>query len=322
MPAAVEQAQTRPVIDVSSLTKRFGAHTAVDDVTFTVPPGRVTAFLGPNGAGKSTTMRVLLGLDHATSGHARIAGRPYRDHPEPLRVVGAHLDSRAVHPGRSGRQHLLALARANGISARRVDEVLELVGIAAVGRRRAGDYSLGMAQRLGIAGALLGNPAVLVLDEPVNGLDTDGVRWIRDLLQGLAREGRTVLISSHLLAEVAQLAAHVLVMARSRLVADSSLEALIADTTAPVEVTTPDDALVPRLLENLPATAVLEAGTGEVLRLGGVTAEQVGEASHAVGLRLHRLVEGRSTLEAAYQRLVGADVEYAAGAVAAPAEAA
>jgi ABC-2 type transport system ATP-binding protein len=316
VPTAVPAAQTRRMIDVSSLTKRFGARTAVDDVTFTVPAGRVTAFLGPNGAGKSTTMRVLLGLDHPSSGSARVAGRPYREHPEPLRIVGAHLDGRAVHPGRSGRQHLLALARANGIGARRVDEVLELVGIAAVGRRRAGDYSLGMAQRLGIAGALLGDPAILVLDEPVNGLDTDGVRWIRDLLQSLAREGRTVLISSHLLAEVAQVAAHVLVMARGRLVADCSLESLERGTGAPVEFRTPDDALLPRLLEVLPVTAVVEPGTGDVLRLGGVTAEQVGEASHAVGLRLHRLVEGRSTLEDAYQQLVGADLEYAAGAVA------
>jgi ABC-2 type transport system ATP-binding protein len=310
------------MIEVSSLTKRFGVQTAVDDVTFTVPAGRVTAFLGPNGAGKSTTMRLLLGLDHASSGSARVAGRPYRDHPEPLRVVGAHLDGRAVHPGRSGRSHLLALARANGIGARRVDDVLELVGITAAGRRRAGNYSLGMAQRLGIAGALLGDPAVLVLDEPVNGLDTDGVRWIRELLSRLAREGRTVFISSHLLAEVAQIAAHVLVMARGRLVADCSLESLTAGTGAPVEVRTPDDALVPRLLEALPATAVVDADIGGVLRLGGVTAQQVGEASHAVGMRLHHLVEGRSTLEAAYQRLVGADVEYAAGAMAAPAGAA
>ena len=301
------------MITFEHLTKRYGATTAVDDLSLAVRPGKVTGFLGPNGAGKSTSMRVLLGLDHPTAGRALIGGRPYRSLRDPLRVVGAHLDGRGVHPGRSARQHLLALARVNGIPARRVDEVLEVVGIAKVARRRAGGFSLGMGQRLGIAAALLGDPEVLVLDEPVNGLDTDGVRWVRALLGDLARQGRTVLISSHLLAEVHQSAEHVIVIGRGRLLADCPTEDLVASATTTLLLRTPDTDLLPRLRSCLPG-ALLEAddsSPGQV-RLSGTTAEQVGDAARDLGLRLHHLAPERATLEAAYQRLVGDDVEYAA----------
>lgn len=301
------------MITFEHLTKRYGDTTAVDDLTLTVHPGRVTAFLGPNGAGKSTTIRLLLGLDHPTSGRALVCGRPYRDHRQPLRVVGAHLDGRAVHPGRSARQHLLAMARVNAIPARRVDEVLEGVGIAAVARRRAGRFSLGMAQRLGLAAALLGDPEVLVLDEPVNGLDTDGVRWVRTLLRGLAREGRTVLVSSHLLAEVQQSADHVVVIGRGRLLADLPTEALVVGATEALALRTPDVGSLHRLHDLLPGVATeQDASAPGHLRLSGATAEQVGDAAQAAGLRVHHLAPERATLETAYQRLVGDDVEHAA----------
>jgi ABC-2 type transport system ATP-binding protein len=302
------------MITLEHLTKRYGDTTAVDDLSVTVLPGRVTAFLGPNGAGKSTTMRMLLGLDHPTAGRALIDGRPYRAHRHPLRLVGAHLDGRAVHPGRSARQHLLALARANGISARRVDEVLESVGLAKVARQRAGAFSLGMGQRLGIAAALLGDPCVLVLDEPVNGLDTDGVRWMRTLLRGMADEGRTVLVSSHLLAEVHQSADHVLVIGRGRLLADCPTSELVATAVDALVLRTPDIERVDELRALLPHAAVeADASALGQLRLTGASPEQVGDAAHAVGLRVHHLAPVAATLEAAYLRLVGEDVEYAAG---------
>ena len=301
------------MIEVEGLTKRFGRTTAVDDVTFRVPPGRVTAFLGPNGAGKSTTMRVVLGLDRPTTGGARVLGKPYREHREPLRVVGAHLDGRGAHPGRPARAHLRALARSNGIGGRRVEEVLEMVGIGEVAGRRAGTYSLGMAQRLGIAAALLGDPSVLVLDEPVNGMDADGVRWVRGLLQRLAEQGRTVLVSSHLLAEVAQTAAHVLVLARGRLVADCPLEALLAGTDRHVELATPDHHLVSHLLAALPGAGLAHGAAQGCVLLRGVTAAQVGNACAALGLRVHHLAAAHQTLESAYERLVGSVVQFSAG---------
>lgn len=216
------------MITLDHLTKRYGATTAVDDLTLQIEPGRVTGFLGPNGAGKSTTMRMILGLDRPTSGTATIDGRPYASLRRPLREVGALLDAKAVHPGRRVRTHLVAMARSNSIPVARVDDVLERVGLAGVARRRAGSLSLGMSQRLGIAGVLLGDPRVMLFDEPVNGLDPDGVMWIRKLLRSLAAEGRTVLVSSHLMSEMQQTADHLVVLGRGRLLADSSLESFVA----------------------------------------------------------------------------------------------
>ena len=306
------------MITCAGLTKRYGAVVAVDDLTVSVGPGRVTGLLGPNGAGKSTLLRLLLGLDRPTSGRALVGGRPYAALREPLRVVGAHLDQRALHPGRSARRHLLALARANGIGARRVDEVLELVGLAAVAGRRAGGFSLGMTQRLGIAAALLGDPAALVLDEPVNGLDTDGVRWVRGLLRGLAAEGRTVLLSSHLLAELHLVADHVVVLGRGRLLADCPVGALAGAGDAEVVVRTPDVASLPAFraaAERLGMT-VTDRSSGEV-GIRGATAAAVGGLAYEHGLRLHGLAETTGTLEDGYLRLVGDAVEF--GVAGAPA---
>jgi ABC-2 type transport system ATP-binding protein len=214
------------MIEINGIHKRYGRTTAVDDLTFTVRPGVVTGFLGPNGAGKSTTMRIILGLDRPSSGTVRVNGRPPGDHPAPLAEIGGLLDAKAAHPGRSARNHLLALAATNGVPRHRVGDVLALVGLADVARRRVGAFSLGMSQRLGIAAALLGDPATLLLDEPVNGLDPEGILWIRDLLRGLAAEGRTVLVSSHLMAETAQTAGQVVVIGRGRLIADLPVKEL------------------------------------------------------------------------------------------------
>ncbi len=216
------------LITLEKLTKRFGSTVAVDGLDLEVRPGRVTGFLGPNGAGKSTTMRMILGLDRPTSGRALLNGRPYSAYAWPLRKVGALIEAKSVHPGRTGRNHLLAMARSNAIPAVRVDEVLERVGLAGAAGKRSGTYSMGMGQRLGIAGALLGDPPVVILDEPVNGLDPDGVRWIRGLMRDLAAEGRTVLVSSHLLSEMQVTADHLVVIGRGRLIADAPLEQIIA----------------------------------------------------------------------------------------------
>jgi ABC-2 type transport system ATP-binding protein len=218
----------RPVIQVCQLTRRYGATVAVDQLSFDVRPGLVTGFLGPNGSGKSTTMRLILGLDRADAGHARIGGRPYRDLRWPLREVGALLEARAFHPGRPARAHLAALAAGNAIGRARVQEVLALTGLEQVAGKRAGTFSLGMAQRLGIAAALLGDPGVLLLDEPVNGLDPEGIRWIRGLLRSLAAEGRAVLVSSHLISEMALMADHLVVIGRGRLLADTTAAELAA----------------------------------------------------------------------------------------------
>jgi len=215
------------MIELRALTKRYGTTVAVDDLSCTVEPGRVTGFLGPNGAGKSTTMRMILGLDRPTSGSALVRGRPYAQLKAPMREVGALLDARAVHQGRTARQHLRCLADSNGLPKRRVDEVLEIVGMSSAADQRAGRLSLGMSQRLGIAAALLGDPGVLLLDEPVNGLDTEGIRWIRQLMRRLAREGRTVLVSSHLMSEMALTAGHVIVIGRGRLIADTGIEEFV-----------------------------------------------------------------------------------------------
>ena len=298
------------MIEVRGLTKRYGDTLAVDDLTFEVRPGVVTGFLGPNGAGKSTTMRMILGLDHPTAGEALIDGRTYRTIDEPLRHVGALLEADALHPGRSARNHLRIAAHSNGIPMSRVDEILEQVGLTTVASHRVRRYSLGMRQRLGIAAALLGDPDVLLFDEPVNGLDVDGVRWVRHLVRDLAAEGRTVLVSSHLLSEMQQTADHLLVIGRGQLIADASTSDVLAGSGVQrVRVRTSEpDALYSRLdrfgadLERLEDGSVLVAG---------VSTQDIGEAARDAGLVLHELTELPSSLEQAYLQLTADSIEYA-----------
>ena len=297
------------MIEVQELTKRYGDTLAVDALSFTVRPGQVTGFLGPNGAGKSTTMRMVVGLDRPTAGTVTVNGRPYRDHPDPLRQVGALLEAGSAHRGRRARTHLLALAQTHGIPRSRVDDVLAAVGLAAAARRRAGGYSLGMRQRLGIAAALLGDPDVVVLDEPVNGLDPDGVLWIRELLKGLAAEGRTVLVSSHLMSEMALTAEHLVVIGRGRLLADTTVDELIARAgVGGVLVRTPDaTALRAALLATGAAVTSEERGT---LLVTGAGAERIGDLARDNGLALHELTPRRASLEEAYMDLTREAVEY------------
>ncbi|GAA1781468.1 ATP-binding cassette domain-containing protein [Streptomonospora arabica] len=307
------------MLTVRHLTKRYGGTTAVDDLTFEVPPARVTGFLGPNGAGKSTTMRLLLGLDRPTSGTALVGGRPYAEIPEPTRAVGALLDASAVHPGRSARAHLLALARGGGVARTRVAEVLEEVGLADVARKRIGGFSLGMRQRLGIAAALLGEPAALVFDEPVNGLDMDGVLWVRRLVRDLAAQGRTVFVSSHLMSEMQLVADHLVVVGAGRLLVDEPMADVIAawpHTTTTVR--TPDASLLAeRLNEARSATrrrVEVEPGRGGELRVRGLTPEEVGDAAHAAGARVHTLYREEASLEQAYLELTETAAEFTGGA--------
>jgi ABC-2 type transport system ATP-binding protein len=296
------------MIVAQALTKRYGSTTAVDGLSFTVEPGSVTGFLGPNGAGKSTTMRMIVALDRPTSGTVTVAGRPYRDHAAPLRIVGALLDSRAAQSGRSARNHLLALAQTHGIPVGRVDDVLELVGLAAAADRRVGGFSLGMSQRLGIGAALLGDPAVLVLDEPVNGLDPDGVLWVRKLLRGLAGEGRTVLVASHLMSEMAMTADRLVIIGRGRLVAEVEVQELIARSShASVVVRTPQAVQLRDLLVRRGATV---AADGERLGVEGLPAEEVGSLAAEHGLILHELTPQRVSLEQAYMGLTREVVEF------------
>ncbi|WP_131738350.1 ABC transporter ATP-binding protein [Actinomadura roseirufa] len=297
------------MIEAENLTKRYGDRTAVNDLSFTVVPGRVTGFLGPNGAGKSTTMRLLLGLDRPDRGDARIGGRHYRDLHEPLRVVGALLEARAVHTGRSAYNHLLCLAQTQGVGRRRLDEVIELVGLTGVARKRAGGFSLGMGQRLGIAAALLGDPSVLILDEPVNGLDPEGIVWIRTLMQRLAAEGRTVFVSSHLMNEMAVTAEHLIVIGRGKLIADCSTEQFIEQSTEKmVVVRSPDAARLADVLGREGAT-VAPDGDG-LLTVTHMEAPRVGELAAAEGLVLHELTPRRGSLEAAFMELTRESVEY------------
>ncbi|MBE1878434.1 ABC transporter ATP-binding protein [Myceligenerans pegani] len=302
------------MIELRNLTKRYGDKTAVDELSLTLEPGTVTGFLGPNGAGKSTTMRLILGLDAPTSGTATIGGRRYADLRRPLRTIGALLDAKAVHPGRTGRDHLRAMARSQDLPARRVAEVLELTGMTAAARRRAGTYSLGMSQRLGIAGALLGDPRVLMLDEPVNGLDPDGVRWIRTLLRGLAAEGRTVFVSSHLMSEMEQTADRLIVLGRGRLVADEPMSALL--TAGGTVVRGPDLGPLAAAVEaEAPGTARW-TGDGATstteLTVSGRTPEEVGALAHRLGLPLHGLAPAGRTLEESYMNLTAESIEYEA----------
>jgi len=297
------------MIEARNLTKRFGATLAVDDLSFEVKPGVVTGFLGPNGAGKTTTMRMILGLDWPNDGAVTIGGRSYRDLSVPLREVGALLDAKALHGGRMAYNHLLCLAQSNGIPARRVDEVLAIVGLETVARRRAGGFSLGMGQRLGIAGALLGDPGVLMFDEPVNGLDPEGIVWVRKLMRALAAEGRTVLVSSHLMSEMALTADHLIVIGRGRMIRDTSVtDFLDSSSQQSVRVRSPQAGL---LAERLRAGgAVVTADVDGALEVTGMDGEAIGDLAAAGGLALHELTPQRASLEEAFMELTRDSVEY------------
>jgi ABC-2 type transport system ATP-binding protein len=299
------------VITLEGLSKRYGDTTAVDSLDLTVAPGQVTGFLGPNGAGKSTTMRMILGLDIPTEGTALIDGRPYAAWPQPLAKVGALLDAKALHPRRSARNHLVAMAQSNGIPVSRVDEVLSIVGLDSVTRKRAGQFSLGMGQRLGIAGALLGDPEVLMFDEPVNGLDPDGVRWVRRLMRSLAAEGRTVFVSSHLMSEMQLTADKLVVIGKGRLIADAPVAEVIAGSSrTTVVVRVPHRADLVVLRDRLTAEAERVESADDRLILTGVAVERVGDLAHELGVRLHELHTEHASLEEAYMELTADSVQY------------
>ncbi|QIK71096.1 ATP-binding cassette domain-containing protein [Propioniciclava coleopterorum] len=297
------------MIRAQSLTKKYGDKTAVDHLDFTIRPGKVTGFLGPNGAGKSTTMRMIVGLDAPTAGTAEVDGRAYRDLAAPLREVGVLLDARAAHKQRTAYKHLLALAATHGIGKRRVHEVIGLAGLESVADKRVGGFSLGMGQRLGIAGALLGDPGTIILDEPVNGLDPEGIIWIRTLLKGLAAEGRTVLLSSHLMGEMAQTADHLIVMGRGSILIDEPLDQVMADaTTSAVRVRTRE---ADRLTSAVAAPGVTVANHPDgSLEITGRTAEQVADAAAAAGVVLYEVTTVAGSLEDAYLALTSGAVEY------------
>jgi ABC-2 type transport system ATP-binding protein len=308
------------MIEAQGLTKRYGAKTAVDHLSFTVEPGRVTGFLGPNGAGKSTTMRLILGLDRPQSGTATINGHRYADLPTPLRVVGALLEARAMHTGRSAYNHLLFLAQSQGLPRSRVDQVLALVGLTEVARKRTGGFSLGMSQRVGIAAALLGDPQVLILDEPVNGLDPEGILWIRNLMKQLASEGRTVFVSSHLMNEMAVTADHLIVIGRGKLIAESSTQEFIERSSDKyVLVRSPDAARLADLVAVAGGKAEpqMEAdgngnrdGRAAALRVTNLDAPRIGEIAAADRIVLHELTPRLASLEEAYMELTADHVEY------------
>ncbi len=297
------------MIEIERLSKRYGSKLAVDDVSFTVQPGKVTGFLGPNGAGKSTTMRMIVGLDRPTAGQARVNGKLYASHRDPLHQVGALLEAKAVHTGRSAYNHLLALAATHSIPKTRVREVIELTGLEAVASKRVGGFSLGMGQRLGIAAALLGDPQTLILDEPVNGLDPDGVLWVRGLTRHLAAQGRTVFLSSHLMSEMALTADHVIVLGRGRVLADAPMAELIdSAATNRVTVRTPTPAPLIEALTS-PDITVTSQDDG-ALSVSGIDIERVGEAAFRAGVILHELTPAKASLEEAYLELTQDSVEY------------
>jgi len=297
------------MIEVANISKRYGEKLAVDGLDFVVRPGIVTGFLGPNGAGKSTTMRMIAGLDEPTSGRVLVNGKDYRAAPAPMAELGILLEARAVHTGRSARNHLLALAQTNGISRRRVDEVIDMVGLREVAGKRAGGFSLGMGQRLGIASALLGDPRVVVLDEPVNGLDPEGVLWIRNLLKGLADEGRTVFVSSHLMSEMAQTATRLVVIGRGRLIADTTVEEFVARAGGgAVTVRTPEATRLRELLLG-PDITVTSEQSG-VLRVRGLSAEAVGTAAWQARLPVFELTTTNASLEEAFMQLTDDSVDF------------
>ena len=302
------------MIEIRNLTKHYGEKVAVDDLSFTVQSGTITGFLGPNGAGKSTTMRLILGLDSPTSGSALVNGKAYHEFTEPLHEVGAMLEARVIHPGRSGYNHLLALARTQGISRQRVDEVIGLVGLDDVAHKRVGGFSLGMGQRLGIAAALLGEPETVILDEPANGLDPEGILWIRNLLKRLAREGHTVFLSSHLMSEMALTAENLVIVGRGRLISETTVEELVERTTLTesVRVDTPQPSELAAALSA--AGATLESSERGVLAVRGLSAGQIGDIAAAGAITLHELTPNRASLEEAFMDLTQDAVEYHAAA--------
>ena len=297
------------MIEAHGLTKRYGDKVAVDDLSFVVKPGIVTGFLGPNGAGKSTTMRLILGLDRPTSGSVTVNGKPYRDHAAPLHEVGALLEARAVHTGRSARNHLRALAQTSGIPTSRVDELIDVVGLHDVARKRVKGFSLGMGQRLGIATALLGDPSTLLLDEPVNGLDPEGIRWIRELLRERAAGGRTVLVSSHLMSEMSQTADHLIVVGRGRLIADIGVREFIAAASRNlVRVRTKDPSGLTALLKAPEVT--ITKGADKSLTVAGLTTDQIGTAAGQAGITLLELAPQAASLEEAFMELTKDSLEF------------
>jgi ABC-2 type transport system ATP-binding protein len=296
------------MIELEGLTKRYGKKVAVDDLTFKVRPGVVTGFLGPNGAGKSTTMRMLLDLDHPSAGEVRIDGKHYRQLKEPLKYIGALLEAKGVHGGRSAYDHLLCLAQSNRVPRRRVDEVLELVGLSSVAKKRSKGFSLGMGQRLGIAGALLGDPEILIFDEPVNGLDPEGIRWIRNLMKGLAEQGRTVFVSSHLMSEMALTAEHLVVIGQGKLLADTSMADFIAaNSRAVVRVRTPQPERLRDLLSSEGIAATEVSGAFDVQDR---EAAEIGELMARHQLVLHELSPQHASLEQAFMQMTHESVEY------------
>jgi ABC-2 type transport system ATP-binding protein len=301
------------MIDARQLTKRYGEKTAVDGLEFVVRPGTVTGFLGPNGAGKSTTMRMIVGLDAPTSGTVTVNGHRYARHQAPLQEVGALLEAKSVHPGRSAYQHLRALALTHGIPRRRVDEVIDLAGLAGVAGKRAGTFSLGMGQRLGIAAALLGDPRTVMLDEPVNGLDPEGVLWIRNLLTSLAAEGRTVFVSSHLMSEVALVADHLIVVGRGRLLADTTVRDLVREAGGDVVTVATDDPARLRDVLAGPGVDITGRAGSEELRVTGLTAREIGLKAAEHGIPLFELTTRTVSLEDAFMDLTRDAVEYHGG---------
>jgi ABC-2 type transport system ATP-binding protein len=307
------------MIEVKNLSKRYGEKLAVDGLDFVVQPGVVTGFLGPNGAGKSTTMRLIAGLDEPTKGSVRVNGQDYRDAAAPMAELGLLLEAKAMHTGRSARNHLLALAQTNGISRQRVDEVIDMVGLREVAGKRVGGFSLGMGQRLGVASALLGDPEVVVLDEPVNGLDPEGVLWIRNLLTGLAAEGRTVFVSSHLMSEMAQTATRLIVVGRGRLIADTTVEEFVARASgSSVTVRTPEAARLRDLLLGPDVTITSEQA--DILHVEGLNAEQIGTAAWRAQVPVFELTIRQASLEQAFMELTQDSVEYRSADTSVPVE--
>ena len=295
------------MIELHGLTKRYGDTLAVDDLTFDITSGCVTGFLGPNGAGKTTTMRMILGLDAPTKGTALVNGRPYAEHKFPLHEVGALLDAKALHGGRKAFDHLLCLAQSNGIGRKRVKTVLDLVGLSDVANKRAGTFSLGMGQRLGIAGALLGDPGILMFDEPVNGLDPEGIVWIRTLLRWLASEGRTVFVSSHLMTEMAMTADRLIVVGRGKLIADATVDDFVARGEQWFEVRSSKPTDLASVLGRAGATV---EERGDVSRVRGLTATEIGDLALGAGIAIYGLTEQRASLEEVFFELTGDSVEY------------
>lgn len=297
------------MIEIQGLTKRYGATTAVDDITATIRPGIVTGFLGPNGAGKSTTMRTIIGLDRPTSGTVTVNGKRYAEHRDPMHEVGALLDAKAIHTGRTAYNHLLAMVATHGIGKARVHEVIAMTGLESVAKKRVGGFSLGMGQRLGIAAALLGDPKTLILDEPVNGLDPEGVMWVRQLTKHLASQGRTIFLSSHLMSEMAQTADHLIVLGRGRIIADAPMNEILALATGTaVRVRTPQPTDLANRIAGSDVTVTITEP--DVLTVVGLTSAQIGETAAHAGIVLHELTPLSASLEEAYLELTHDDVEY------------